>query len=92
MSYDEYLERGDTVKSFADQRESIRQDVPCVFPSHPRFVRTGPRSPGLRRTGSSVRGGDGVGVSYDSGGGGGGDVERRGGGGVGPDGSESISG
>lgn len=42
--YDDYLEEGLRSRDFAAARERIRCDVPCVFPSHPRFVRTGPRT------------------------------------------------
>jgi len=51
--YDDYLEEGLRSRDFAAARERIRADAPCVFPSHPRFVRTGPRKePGLSRTSS----------------------------------------
>ena len=42
--YDDYLEEGLRSRDFAAARERIRCDAPCVFPSHPRFVRTGPRT------------------------------------------------
>ena len=42
--YDDYLEEGLRSRDFAAARERIRSDAPCVFPSHPRFVRTGPRT------------------------------------------------
>ena len=55
--YDDYLEEGLRSRDFAGARERIRVDAPCVFPSHPRFVRTGPNATkdatrdGCRRSG-----------------------------------------
>ena len=46
VSYDEYLEAGCDPRNaeLAEQREMIRRDIPHVFPSHPRFVRSYPPS------------------------------------------------
>jgi hypothetical protein len=43
VSFDEYLDRGCNAanQNFVAQRELIRRDLPHVFPSHPRFVRSG---------------------------------------------------
>lgn len=54
--YDDYLEEGLRSRDFAAARERIRADAPCVFPSHPRFVRTGPRTAPSRTSSRDLSG------------------------------------